>query len=100
MCFDNSSLLAYTRLLPPGISYADPSIGRVVTVATARRTGLGKELIQRSIAAIENLFGKQNITLSAQFYLKNFYESLGFSAVSDVYSEDGIDHIKMTRIAP
>ena len=99
MCFENNKLIAYTRILAPGISYPDPAIGRVVTAPGARRSGLGKELMQRSIDSCKNLFGNTSVTLSAQLYLKKFYESLGFSAVSEVYLEDGIEHVKMTRKA-
>ena len=99
MCFENNKLIAYTRILAPGISYTDPAIGRVVTAPGARRSGLGKELMQRSIDSCKNLFGNTSVTLSAQLYLKKFYESLGFSAVSEVYLEDGIEHVKMTRKA-
>ena len=31
MAWKQGLLVAYTRLLPPGISYKEPSIGRVVT---------------------------------------------------------------------
>lgn len=97
MCFDNEKLIAYARILPPGIAYADPSIGRVVTAHIVRKTGLGKELMSRSIEACINLYGNTDITLSAQLYLKKFYESFGFKAIGDSYLEDGIDHIKMIR---
>ena len=100
MCWDVEKLIGYTRILPPGISYSIPSIGRVVTASSARKTGIGKELMSKSIEACINLYGDINITLSAQFYLKKFYESFGFKASGDKYLEDGIDHIKMTRKAP
>lgn len=99
MGIDDSQLIAYTRILPAGISYEDPSIGRVVTLPSKRRSGLGRELMHASIAECERLFGKTPITLSAQSYLIHFYESLGFSTVGDQYLEDGIPHIKMTRKA-
>lgn len=99
MGVETSELVAYTRILPPGISYPDPSIGRVVTVSSKRRSGLGRELMTVSIAECENLFGKTPITLGAQTYLVHFYESLGFSTIGDQYLEDGIPHIKMTRKA-
>lgn len=92
-------LVAYTRILAPGISYADPAIGRVVTSPAARKSGLGRELMLRSIEQCEKLFGKTCITLGAQLYLKKFYESLGFFASGDEYIEDGILHITMTRKA-
>jgi ElaA protein len=97
MCLDNNKLIAYTRLLPPGVAYPDPSIGRVVTSPSIRKTGIGRELMLRSIDSCEILFGKSPITIGAQLYLKKFYTSLGFVATGDIYLEDGIEHIKMRR---
>jgi ElaA protein len=99
MGIEDLTLIAYTRILPPGISYDDPSIGRVVTLSLKRRSGLGRELMKLSIIECEKLFGKTPITLSAQSYLIHFYESLGFSTIGDQYLEDGIPHIKMKRKA-
>lgn len=99
MCWHDDKLVAYTRLIPAGISYSEPAIGRVVTSPSVRNTGLGRELMQRSIEYCEKLFGKTSITLGAQLYLKNFYESLGFEVSSDEYLEDGIPHLDMTRKA-
>lgn len=90
-------LAAYTRLVPPGISYEQPSIGRVVTSPAARGGGIGKLLMKKSIDEIIKLFGKNPIKIGAQLYLKRFYESLGFVQTGDIYDEDGIDHIKMIR---
>jgi ElaA protein len=92
-------LLAYTRLVPPGISYDEPSIGRVVTSPVARGTGLGKVLMQKSIKEAQQLFGVTSIRIGAQLYLRAFYQSLGFEQSSDIYDEDGIDHIEMVRPA-
>jgi len=97
MAIEGDKLIAYTRILPPGISYSDPAIGRVVTAPSTRRSGLGKELMKRSIEACEKLFGKISISLSAQVYLQNFYESLGFIVAGEEYLDDGIPHIKMSR---
>ena len=90
-------LTAYTRLVPPGISYEQPSIGRVVTSPAARGSGIGKLLIEKSIGETIKLFGNSPIRIGAQLYLKRFYESFGFVQVGDIYDEDGIDHIKMIR---
>lgn len=90
-------LVAYTRLVPPGISYPQPSIGRVVTSPQARGTGAGRLLMNKSIDETEKLFGKQPIRIGAQLYLQQFYESLGFVQSSDEYDEDGIPHIEMIR---
>ena len=97
LAVEDGKLVAYTRILPPGVSYNDPAIGRVVTSSLKRRSGLGRELMKRSIEACEKLFGKISITLSAQVYLQSFYESFHFIAVGEEYLEDGIPHIEMSR---
>ena len=97
MGFFNSKLVAYTRIVPAGVIYEQASIGRVVTSPSVRGSGAGKELMQRSIDTVYTLFGKQPIKIGAQFYLKNFYGSLGFQQISDIYLEDGIDHIYMLK---
>lgn len=91
-------LAAYTRIVPPDLSYDGyPSIGRVVTSPAARGKGMGRILMEESIRVTEALYGKRAIRIGAQLYLKKFYESLGFEQSSEVYDEDGIDHIEMTR---
>ncbi|MHA4845562.1 GNAT family N-acetyltransferase [Flavitalea antarctica] len=92
---DDNQLAAYTRLLPAGASYNEASIGRVVTAGFARNSGIGKKLMIESINTIYKLFGKQPIKIGAQLYLKRFYESFGFQQTSEVYLEDGIEHIEM-----
>ncbi|MBA2250973.1 MAG: GNAT family N-acetyltransferase [Chitinophagaceae bacterium] len=93
--WQQNRLVAYSRLLPPGLVYEDPSIGRVLTSLTVRRTRVGRELMQRSIDKIYELFGKRPLLIGAQLYLKNFYESFGFVQAGEPYPEDGIEHIKM-----
>lgn len=93
---DNGQLVAYTRLLPEGLSYAGySSIGRVVTDPAVRGGGAGRELMQRSIALCRHLFGPLPIKIGAQTYLLRFYESLGFVSTGEDYLEDGIPHTKM-----
>lgn len=91
-------LAGYTRLVPPGISYADfPSVGRVVTAVNARGNGIGKLLMEKSLEELALLYGPMPVRIGAQLYLKKFYESLGFAQSSEVYDEGGIDHIEMTK---
>ena len=98
MAWDNEILIAYARIVPAGVAYdIYPSIGRVVTSAKVRNTGVGKMLMQHSIEELQKLFGNVPIKLGAQLYLKKFYESFGFSQTSEVYLEDGIPHIEMIR---
>jgi ElaA protein len=90
-------LIAYTRLVPPGALYELPSIGRVVISLVARGCGMGKLLMEKSIEELRYLFGNTPIKIGAQLYLKAFYQSLSFEQSSDIYDEDGIDHIEMIR---
>ena len=93
--WDNDVLVAYCRILPPGISFKDASIGRVLTAKNYRKTGAGRELMQRGITAALKQYGCSQITIGAQLYLKIFYGSLGFEQISEMYLEDGIPHIDM-----
>lgn len=97
MGFVNNQLAAYTRLIAPGKVYQFMSIGRVVTAPNFRKQKIGRALMLHSIASCYELFGKAPIQIGAQLYLKQFYESLGFVQSSDVYDEDGIDHIEMIK---
>lgn len=91
------NLIAYTRILPPGISYENVSIGRVVTAPSVRGDGIGRELMLQSIRQVSILFGNVTIKIGAQLYLQKFYTSLGFVQSGEVYLEDGIEHIEMTK---
>ncbi|WP_316737508.1 GNAT family N-acetyltransferase [Pedobacter aquatilis] len=95
--YADGELSACTRLLPKGLSYDEVSIGRVATSAKQRGTGLGRKLMEVSIAACYENFGHSPIRISAQHYLLEFYQSLGFVAQGDVYDEDGIPHIEMLK---
>lgn len=97
MGWKDDLLAAYTRLVPPGLNYAEASIGRVVTSPAARGGGIGKTLMEKSIEEVFNLYGQGPIKIGAQLYLKKFYGSFGFEQIGDIYDEDGIDHIKMIR---
>lgn len=95
MGWKENKLVAYTRLFDKGLTYDKASIGRVVSSSTVRGSGIGKELMSESIQLLYSILGKQPIKIGAQFYLKKFYESFGFQQTSDIYLEDGIEHIEM-----
>jgi ElaA protein len=92
-------LIAYTRLIPDGISYEGyTSIGRVVSSPSVRGMGIGKLLMEKSIEANVSLFGNnKSIKIGAQTYLLAFYETFGFVSTGEEYLEDGIPHTKMIR---
>lgn len=95
MGWNNGQLTAYVRVLPPGVSYSEASIGRVITHPNYRRSGLGKELMQIAIDKTCAQFGVKTIKIGAQCYLHQFYTNLGFSVSGDEYLEDGIPHVEM-----
>jgi ElaA protein len=97
MGWNNEKLIAYSRIIPPGIVYPEPSIGRVATSPSARDEGIGKQLMVRSIEHIYNIYGKTPVRIGAQLYLIKFYSNFGFLPTSDVYLEDGIEHIEMVK---
>lgn len=94
---DRGDLLAYCRLFAPGIVYREASVGRVVSHPSVRKTGLGKELMREALRQSDVLFDHAAIRISAQLYLKKFYEGFGFEAFGEKYLEDDIDHIAMIR---
>lgn len=93
--WQDGALVAYSRLVPPGVSYEESSIGRVATAITARGNGIGRELMQQSIIGTKKLFGDHIIRIGAQLYLEKFYSTLGFVPTGGIYPEDGIPHIQM-----
>ncbi len=95
MLWKGPELVGYTRLVSPGVSYSEISIGRVITAKSIRGTGAGRKLMDRSIEESQKVFGKGNIRISAQTYALKFYSSLGFQPEGEVYDEDGIEHISM-----
>lgn len=93
--WDGKKLVAYTRIIPQGISYTEASIGRVVTSPAYRKTGVGRQLMKESINRCFSQFNCDAIRIGAQVYLTAFYESLSFVPCGSQYLEDGIPHIEM-----
>lgn len=90
----NDEVLAYTRILEPGLYYKEAAIGRVVTSKKIRMDGYGKAIMQYSMEYIRQNYNT-NIRIMAQCYLNKFYTDLGFKTVSDEFLEDGIPHVEM-----
>ena len=92
-------LVAYCRVVYPAHKYQEPSIGRLLTVESVRKTGLGKQLLSVALINTEKEYPYKAVKISAQLYLQNFYSQFGFENVSSPYDEDGIPHIEMLRKA-
>ena len=93
----NGQIIAYARIFGPGQIYKEPCLSRVCTSIDQRGKGIGKELMKRALDEMSRLFPGQSIRIGAQLYLKTFYESFGFKIDSDLYIEDGIEHIQMIK---
>lgn len=91
------ALHAYLRLVPPGIKYPEPSIGRVISSGAVRGSGAGRALMAEGVAQAGRLFPGQGVRISAQARLRRFYEDFDFVAEGHEYLEDDIPHIEMVR---
>jgi ElaA protein len=94
-----AALAAYLRLIEPGRVFDEPSIGRVLTVEPFRRIGLGRPLMKQGLRKAAEIYPGQPVRIGAQIRLERFYQSLGFHTVSEMYIEDGIEHVQMLRPA-
>jgi ElaA protein len=95
--YSASGLVAYCRLLPAGLKFAEPSIGRVITAPSVRGTGMGRVLMREAMMRARELWPGQALRIGAQAHLENFYNEFGFVKDSEPYDEDGILHIEMLR---
>jgi len=93
----SGQIIAYTRIFGPGDYFDKASIGRVVVQQEQRHHGYGYDIMNASIEAVNTHFEETCIHLSAQTYLKKFYNSLGFNEIGKTYLEDGIPHIAMVK---
>lgn len=90
-------LVAYCRLFKKGDYFEEASIGRVVVSADYRKYAYGHQLMEKALELVESILNETEITISAQLYLKAFYESHGFIQTTEPYLEDDIPHIQMKR---
>ncbi len=96
--YDESGLLiAYSRLLPPGLRFSEVTLGRFVVKREARGQGLGHRLLRQALQEIHTSWPGCAVRISAQDYLRKFYEQYGFVRMSDVYLEYGISHVEMVK---
>jgi len=95
LAYKNGDLAAYTRIFEPGDYFKEASIGRVVVAKNLRGSGLGHQIMTQSLAFIKDSLKTEIIRISAQTYLKRFYNNLNFFEDGEGYLEDGIPHINM-----
>lgn len=91
---DNGQIIAVLRILPENIAYKEMAIGRLIVKKSYRGKGISRKMMLRAMEFITEDLGKEKIRLSGQAYLSDFYQSLGFEKVSEMYLEDGIEHFE------
>lgn len=91
----DGSVAAYLRVVPPGVIFTEPSLGRIITSVDARGTGLGRLLVAEGIRRVVAMYGNAAIRIGAQRYLVGFYREFGFELTGRDYLEDGIAHSEM-----
>lgn len=96
MIKEDGKLLAYLRIIKPGIAYDECSLGRVLVIKEARGRGLAKKIVKNGIDHVINSWNEKKIKIAAKNYLREFYKSFGFKPISEVYLEDGITHVNMS----
>lgn len=93
--YKDNDLIAYLRAFKPGIKYEGSSLGRIVTEINSRGLGVGKKIIKEGVKFLKKEYPDNEIIISAQHRLEDFYIDLGFTSRGEVYLEDDIDHIQM-----
>ena len=95
--FKKNKVIAYTRVFKPGDYFEYASIGRVVVDQNEREHKYGYDIMNASVEAIKVRYNETKIKISAQTYLKRFYNNLDFFEVGEEYLEDGIPHVGMIK---
>jgi ElaA protein len=90
-------IVCCSRLVPPRPNTDFWSMGRVAVDRASRKKGVGEALVKESLRYIDQDDLRGEVRISAQAYLKEFYEKFGFIVSGDGYDEDGIFHLPMLR---
>ena len=71
-------------------------IGRIAVLKEYRGKGLGGKIVTAAEEEIKKLGGTKTV-IHAQLRVKEFYESLSYSAFGEVDLEEGVEHIMMQK---
>ncbi len=91
-CFisEGEGVVAYMRAF---LADGEIHLGRFLTLRHGE--GLGRRLMELSLPAVRERLGDLPISFHAQRHAEGFYKKLGFITVSDVFLEEGIEHVVM-----
>ena len=93
-CFlwEDGKVVAYMRAF---MGDDEIRLGRFLTVRHGE--GLGRRLMELSLPVVKAKFNCDKISFHAQRHAEGFYKKLGFKTVSDVFLEEGIEHVEMKQ---
>lgn len=101
LLMEGDALIGCARLFAPGVRHEGAAgIGRFALREDRRGSGLGRDLFTRCMEFLAAHYDNPAIQIEAQDYLRAFYESLGFVALTEPYLLDGLLHLQMRRPAP
>lgn len=90
---EGGGLIAYLRVIDPGVRSEVSSIGRVMVMKPFRGNGIARRLMLKGMEIALGL--SKEIEIAAQPYLRDFYLSLGFVKTSDIFIYGNRPHIRM-----
>lgn len=88
---DDKGIQAYLRIFL--LDTKEASLGRVLT--RRRGQGLGKAILRAGLEAIKEHYQVETVRIHSQAYVQDFYAKEGFVASSELFLEEGIEHIEM-----
>ena len=94
-CEDKGQIVSYLRIYGKNPAKDEFSIGRVAVKQDYRGKGLARKMMNQAIEFIKNDLKTKTISISAQSYLIDFYETFGFTVTSKEYFDAGILHVDM-----
>ena len=94
-CCEKDELVCSMRIIEPGYRFDTLSFGKIVVKKDKRKYGYAKKMFDFAMNYALNELKEEDIKLSAQTYIKDFYASFGFRPYGELEDHDGIMHINM-----
>ena len=98
LAYEDNNLIAYLRAFKPGIKYEGSSLGRIVTEINSRGFGIGKKITIEGVKFLKKEYPNNEIVISAQHRLEQFYIDLGFTPRGAVYLAVSYTHLTLPTI--
>lgn len=90
---EDGRVITYLRVIDPGIKCESASMGRLLVMKEYRGKGFARDIMLKGMEIALGM--SPEIEIAAQPYLHDFYVSLGFKQISDVFIYGERPHIKM-----